>query len=69
MWKRISRRYSYFLCPSCGERSEIFSHGGARETASEIGVEFLGEIPLAGEIRQTSDDGKPIIVANMEDPP
>lgn len=64
----IVENMSYFVCPSCGERSEIFSHGGARETASEIGVEFLGEIPLAGEIRQTSDDGKPIIVAKPESP-
>ena len=62
----IVENMSYFLCPSCGERSEIFSHGGARETASEIGVEFLGEIPLDGEIRKASDDGKPIIVAKPE---
>lgn len=62
----IVENMSYYVCPSCGERSEIFSHGGAQKTAAEIGVEFLGEIPLDGEIRQTSDDGKPIILANPE---
>ncbi len=52
---------SYFLCPHCGERSDIFSHGGARETAAELGLPFLGEIPLHIDIRETSDAGTPIV--------
>ncbi len=57
---------SYFLCPSCGDRSEIFGHGGAREEADLLGMEFLGEIPLHIEIRETSDGGHPITVSNPE---
>ncbi|WP_321397908.1 Mrp/NBP35 family ATP-binding protein [Emcibacter sp.] len=52
---------SYFLCPSCGERSDIFGHGGARATAAEKGITFLGEIPLHMEIRESSDAGTPIV--------
>ncbi len=58
----IIENMSYFLCPHCGERSEIFAHGGARETAAKLGVAFLGEIPLDGEIRATSDAGEPIVL-------
>ncbi len=57
---------SYFLCPKCGERSEIFSHGGAREEAKKLGIEFLGEIPLDMIIRETSDGGRPIVVSEPE---
>jgi ATP-binding protein involved in chromosome partitioning len=56
----IVENMSYFLCPSCGERSDIFGHGGARETAAELGVDFLGEVPLHMDIRLTSDAGTPI---------
>jgi ATP-binding protein involved in chromosome partitioning len=52
---------SYFVCTSCGTRHDIFGHGGARETAHELGAPFLGEIPLHMAIRQTSDDGRPIV--------
>ena len=52
---------SYFLCPHCGERSDIFSHGGARDTAAELGLAFLGEVPLHIDIRETSDAGTPIV--------
>ncbi len=51
---------SYFHCPSCGHRSEIFGHGGARETAAELGCDFLGEVPLHISLRETSDAGTPI---------
>ena len=51
---------STFICPHCGERSDIFGHGGARETAAELGVDFLGEVPLHMDIRKTSDAGTPI---------
>ncbi|MFC7049075.1 Mrp/NBP35 family ATP-binding protein [Emcibacter nanhaiensis] len=59
---------SYFLCPSCGERSDIFGHGGARETAAEKGITFLGEIPLHMDIRESSDAGTPIVVKDPESP-
>jgi ATP-binding protein involved in chromosome partitioning len=64
----IIENMSYFLCPHCGERSEIFAHGGARETAAKLGVTFLGEIPLDGDIRATSDAGQPIVLAQPQSP-
>ena len=59
---------SYFVCPHCGERSDIFSHGGAKKEAEKLGVEFLGEIPLDIAIRETSDGGKPIVLAQPDSP-
>jgi len=55
---------SYFSCPHCGERTEIFSHGGARKEAEKLGMDFLGEIPLDVVIRETSDGGQPIVVSD-----
>jgi len=59
---------SYFVCPHCGERSDIFSHGGARRAAEEMGVDFLGEIPLDMVIRESADAGRPIVVSDPEGP-
>ncbi|WP_420405614.1 iron-sulfur cluster carrier protein ApbC [Nisaea sp.] len=62
----IIENMSYFLCPSCGERSDIFGHGGARGEAERIGTDFLGEVPLHMDIRETSDAGNPIVVSAPE---
>jgi ATP-binding protein involved in chromosome partitioning len=64
----IIENMSYFLCPHCGGRSEIFSHGGARATAAKFGVDFLGEIPLDLAIREQTDAGRPPVVAQPEGP-
>jgi ATP-binding protein involved in chromosome partitioning len=64
----IVENMSYFLCPHCGGRSDIFSHGGARREAERLGVEFLGEVPLDLEIRETSDAGRPITVSHPDSP-
>jgi ATP-binding protein involved in chromosome partitioning len=64
----IVENMSYFLCPHCGGRSEIFSHGGARLEAERLGTEFLGEVPLDLQIRETSDDGHPITVSDPDNP-
>src|SRR6266567_581293 len=64
----IVENMSYFLCPHCGERSEIFSHGGARQEAERLGTEFLGEVPLDMVIRETSDGGAPITVSEPDNP-
>ncbi|HLG45365.1 MAG TPA: iron-sulfur cluster carrier protein ApbC [Reyranella sp.] len=64
----IVENMSYFLCPKCGERSEIFGHGGAHEEADKLGVPFLGEVPLHLDIRTTSDSGHPIVVAMPDSP-
>jgi ATP-binding protein involved in chromosome partitioning len=59
----IVENMSYFLCPSCGARSDIFGHGGAREEATRLGVPFLGEVPLHMAIREKSDAGRPVVVS------
>ncbi|WP_029605047.1 Mrp/NBP35 family ATP-binding protein [Kozakia baliensis] len=57
---------SYFCCPNCNHRTELFGHGGAREEAEKSGVPFLGEIPLLADIRLSGDAGTPIILAAPE---
>ena len=54
---------SYFMCPHCGERSEIFGHGGAREEARRMGVPFLGAVPLLAAVRASGDAGTPIVLS------
>ena len=55
----IIENMSYYLCPQCGHRDELFDHGGARATAGELGVPFLGEIPLNAKVRIFNDSGMP----------
>jgi ATP-binding protein involved in chromosome partitioning len=62
----IIENMSYFCCPNCGHRTDIFSHGGARKEAADLGMEFLGEIPLHLSIRETSDQGQPIVVSQPD---
>lgn len=64
----IVENMSYFICPCCGARTEIFGHGGAREAAEEIGLDFLGEVPLHASIRSGGDEGTPIMVAEPDSP-
>ncbi|MEZ5788564.1 MAG: Mrp/NBP35 family ATP-binding protein [Xanthobacteraceae bacterium] len=59
----IVENMSYFLCPNCGARSDIFGHGGAREEAARLGVPFLGEVPLHMAIREKSDSGRPVVAS------
>jgi ATP-binding protein involved in chromosome partitioning len=54
---------SYFCCPNCNHRSEVFGHGGAKAEAARLGVEFLGELPLTLAIREHSDAGRPVVLA------
>jgi ATP-binding protein involved in chromosome partitioning len=56
----IVENMSFFCCPNCGHRSDIFGHGGARAEAKRLGTAFLGEIPLLLDIRTASDGGTPI---------
>ncbi|WP_193367756.1 iron-sulfur cluster carrier protein ApbC [Pelagibius marinus] len=64
----IVENMSVFVCPNCGHESHIFSHGGARREADKLGMEFLGEIPLDIEIRETSDGGRPVTVSKPDTP-
>jgi ATP-binding protein involved in chromosome partitioning len=59
----IVENMSTFICPHCGARSDIFGHGGARHEAARLGVPFLGEVPLAIDIREKSDAGAPVVVS------
>lgn len=59
----VIENMSYFLCPHCGGRTDVFSHGGARRDAERLGAPFLGEIPLQAAIRETSDAGRPVVGA------
>jgi ATP-binding protein involved in chromosome partitioning len=56
----IVENMSYYVCPHCGVREEIFGHGGAKEAADRLGIPFLGEIPLDPKIRVQSDAGRPV---------
>jgi ATP-binding protein involved in chromosome partitioning len=59
---------SYFLCPHCGGRTEIFAHGGAKAEAEKNGVRFLGASPLDLKIRETSDAGTPVVAGSPDSP-
>jgi ATP-binding protein involved in chromosome partitioning len=64
----VVENMSYFVCPKCGERSDIFSHGGAEHEAERQGVPFLGAVPLHMEIRETSDSGRPVVATAPDGP-
>jgi len=73
MFKRVNvpvlgivENMSYFLCPECGTRSDIFGHGGARKEAERQGVPFLGEVPLHMTIREKSDSGMPVVATEPD---
>jgi ATP-binding protein involved in chromosome partitioning len=62
----VVENMSYFVCPQCGTRSDIFSHGGARHEAERLGVPFLGEVPLHIAIREKSDSGLPVVATEPD---
>lgn len=62
----VVENMSFYLCPACGHREEIFSRGGGRQLAQSLKVEFLGEIPLDSRVRQGGDIGRPVVVAQPE---
>ncbi len=64
----IIENMSYFLCPECGARSDIFGHGGARHEAERLNVPFLGEVPLHMTIREKSDAGLPVVATEPDGP-
>ncbi|MGN6307846.1 MAG: Mrp/NBP35 family ATP-binding protein [Mesorhizobium sp.] len=62
----IVENMSYFIAPDTGKRYDIFGHGGARKEAERLGVTFLGEVPLEMGIRESSDDGRPVVAAKPD---
>jgi ATP-binding protein involved in chromosome partitioning len=75
MFKRVNvpilgviENMSYFVCPDCGTRSDIFGHGGAQHEAERLKVPFLGAVPLDMVIRETSDAGLPVVATQPDGP-
>ena len=62
----IVENMSYYKCPACGHHDEIFSHGGGKRLAQEVGTEFFGEIPIDTRIRFGGDAGVPVIIASPD---
>jgi ATP-binding protein involved in chromosome partitioning len=62
----IVENMSYFVCSKCGERHEIFGHGGARDEAARLGVPFLGAVPLDTLLRERSDAGEPVVASEPD---
>ncbi|MBI3927837.1 MAG: Mrp/NBP35 family ATP-binding protein [Armatimonadetes bacterium] len=60
---------SYYACPHCGGRDDLFGHGGARKAAEDLGVPFLGEIPLNSAVRTAGDHGVPVVVEAPDSAP
>jgi ATP-binding protein involved in chromosome partitioning len=64
----IVENMSYFICRHCGEREEIFGHGGGRKTAEMLGVPFLGEVPIDPKVVVGGDSGEPIVTTDPDSP-
>jgi ATP-binding protein involved in chromosome partitioning len=64
----VIENMSYFVCPHCGERTDIFSHGGGKRAAEELGLPFLGEVAIDPAIRAGGDDGQPIVAVAHHSP-
>ena len=62
----IVENMSFFICSKCGERHEIFGHGGAEAEAEKLAIPFLGGVPLHLDIRERSDSGQPITATKPE---
>lgn len=59
---------SYYACPHCGQRDDVFGHGGAAQTSDRLGIPFLGEIPLESRVRRTADQGQPVVQSDPDSP-
>ena len=64
----IVENMSYFVCDQCNKRHEIFLHGGGRRTSGELGVPFLGEIPLDPPVAAGGDAGEPVVISSPDSP-
>ncbi len=64
----IVENMSYLVCPHCNERVDVFSYGGGQRTAAQMGVNFLGEVPLDPKVRAGGDSGEPVALRKPDDP-
>ena len=60
----IVENMSFFHCPHCGNRTDVFGHGGGRREADRLGAPFLGEIPLDAAVRESGDTGRPVVMVD-----
>ncbi len=64
----VIENMSHFICPHCGERTDVFGEGGGREAAETLGVPLLGQVPLVTAVREGGDTGRPIVVTDPDSP-
>jgi ATP-binding protein involved in chromosome partitioning len=64
----IIENMSYFACPNCSHESAIFGHGGGEQMAGELGVPFIGRIPIYQPIREGGDSGVPLTISEPDSP-
>ena len=64
----IVENMSYFVCPNCRHESDIFGHGGGEQMATQLGIPFVGRIPIYQPIREGSDTGVPLMISEPESP-
>jgi len=64
----IIENMSYFICPNCGTRTEIFGYGNTMKVCRELNIPLLGEVPLAPEVRESGDTGRPIVIRDPDSP-
>jgi ATP-binding protein involved in chromosome partitioning len=64
----VVENMSYFICPGCQERHEIFGQGGGERIAQQFKVNFLGKVPLQPRVREGGDQGRPVVVTYPESP-
>ncbi len=64
----ILENMSYFVCPNCSHEADIFGHGGGEQMAGELGVPFVGRIPIYQPIREGGDSGVPLMISEPDSP-
>lgn len=64
----VVENMSYFICPNCSERHEIFGSGGGQELADRFKIRLLGQIPLSTAVREAGDSGVPVVIGSPESP-
>jgi ATP-binding protein involved in chromosome partitioning len=64
----VIENMSHFVCPECQHEADIFGHGGGEKMADELGIPFLGRIPIYQPIREGSDAGVPLMISEPDSP-
>jgi ATP-binding protein involved in chromosome partitioning len=64
----VVENMSSFVCPGCGQETQIFGHGGVKAAAERMGLPFLGEVPIDLAIREGGDAGQPLVASHPDSP-